>query len=129
MFIFTHEFRPFIKKFRDEIRSPIRTKIPTCTRHSIRAITFGSNIGLMHAIQVGLESWFRRLQFRSGQNIVFILKLYMSFVFRSWILKSSFFIPELWKSLFLHMNFIKLLFSFLNFILFIYLCVYVVWQN
>ena len=35
------------------------------------------------------------LSFLKGQNIVFVPKLYISFVFHPWILRSLFFVPEL----------------------------------
>ena len=40
-----------------------------------------------------------------GKSIVFIPKLCMKFIFCPWTLKSLFFVPELWKNSFLHMNF------------------------
>ena len=44
-------------------------------------------------------------------NYCFAPKLCINFGFHLWILKSLFFVPELWKYLFLHMNFIPKLFS------------------
>ena len=40
-----------------------------------------------------------------GKSIVFIPKLCMKFIFCPWTLKNLFFVPELWKNSFLHMNF------------------------